>query len=164
MGFVAVVLSFVGIWGYVMYLSVFEGRADLRDHLEDTRWVESAEATCVPTAASIERLPFASEIDSLDERADVLDVATGELEDMVRQLRGLVPPSDPEEARAVSRWLDDWEAFNRDRREYAQRFRAGEDEPFTVTDRGGYQIDVLLDDFAVKANDMPSCAPPDDVG
>lgn len=164
LGVLAVVASFIGIWGYVLYLSVFVGRADLRDRLDDTDWVESAEATCAPVAASIERLPFASELDTLDERADVLDTATAELEVMVRRLRGLVPPAEADEARAVSRWLDDWEEYNRNRRAYADRFRAGEDDPFRVTDRGGYQIDVLLDDFAVKANDMPSCAPPDDVG
>jgi hypothetical protein len=83
---------------------------------------------------------------------------------MVADLRGLVPPDDPEEERAVSRWLDDWEEYLRNRRAYADRFRAGLDEPFRVTDRGGYQVDVLIDDFAARANDMPSCAPPDDVG
>lgn len=164
LGVAAVALSFVGIWGYVLYLSFFVGRADPRDHLDDNRWVESAEATCAPTAAAIERMPFISEVDDPAARAELLDQATDELERMVSLLRGLVAPAEPEEARAVDRWLDDWEVYNQDRREYADRFRAGEDEAFTVTDRGGYQADVLLDDFAVKANDMPSCAPPDDVG
>lgn len=164
LGFAAVALSFVGIWGYVLYLSFFVGRADHRDKLDDTRWVESAEATCEPTAASIEQMPFISEVDDPVERAELLDQATDELERMVVQLRGLVAPAEPEEARAVDRWLDDWELYNQDRREYAEFFRSGRDEAFTVTDRGGYHVDVLLDDFAVKANDMPSCAPPDDVG
>lgn len=163
-GVVAVIASFVGIWGYVLFLSFFVGRADLRDRLEDQQWVETAEATCAPTGAAVERLPFASELDSLDERADVLDTATARLEAMVRRLRTLAPPDDGAQARAVGRWLDDWEEYNRNRRAYADRFRAGLDEPFRVTDRGGFQVDVLLDDFAVKANDMPSCAPPDDVG
>jgi len=171
LGVLAVVASFVGIWGYVLYLSIFVGRADPADHLDDTYWVEAAEATCAPTAAAVERMPYASELRSIDDReaaltarADALDAVTDELEPMIRTLRGLVPPSDPEEARAVGRWLDDWDALIQDRREYAAAFRAGEDEPFTVTDRGGYQVDVLLDEFAAKANEMPSCAPPDDVG
>lgn len=164
LGVLAVVLSFVGVWGYVLYLTFFEGRADLRDHLDDTEWVATAEATCAPTATAIEGLPLASELDSFDERAEVLDTATERLERMVRELQALAPPSEADEARAVERWLVDWEAYNQDRREYADRFRAGEDEPFRVTDRGGYQIDVLIDDFAIKANDMPSCATPDDVG
>ncbi len=164
LGVGVVVLSFVGIWGYVLYLSIFVGRADLPDRLEDTGWVESAEATCAPTAAAVARLPFANEVDDPAERGELLDRATDELAPMVNSLRGLVAPAEPEEARAVGRWLDDWDVYIQDRREYADRFRAGEDAAFTVTDRGGYQIDVLLDDFAVKANDMPSCAPPDDVG
>ena len=161
---VLAVASFIGIWGYVLYLSFFVGRADPMDALSDEEWVETAEATCAPTAAGLRQLPYANELDDPAERAEVLDEATGRLERMVRQLRGLNPPDDAEEARAVSRWLDDWEEFNRNRRAYAERFRAGLDEPFRVTDRSGYQIDVLIDDFAAKANDMPSCAPPDDVG
>ena len=163
-GVLLVVLSFIGIWGYVLYLSFFVGRSEPLDHLDDTDWVASAEATCAPVATSVADLPFASELDAPTERADVLDEATDQLEVMVADLRGLVPPDDPEEARAVGRWLDDWEEYLRNRRSYAERFRAGLDEPFRVTDRGGYQVDVLIDDFAARANDMPSCAPPDDVG
>jgi hypothetical protein len=163
-GLLVVVLSFVATWGYVMYLSIFVGRADPRDHLEDSRWVETAEATCAPTSAYVASLPFASEVDDPAERADLLDTATDELDRMVDRLRALDEPSRPEEARAVDRWLDDWAVYVEDRREYADAFRAGEDRPFTVTDRDGYQVDVLLEDFAAEANDMPSCAPPDDVG
>ena len=164
LGLLAVVASFVGIWGYVLYLSIFVGRAEPKDHLDDTEWVAAAEATCAPTANAIDRLGFASELDTPAQRAEVLDDATARLEAMVRRLRDLPPPADAAEARAVGRWLDDWEEFNRNRRAYAENFRAGEDEPFVVTERGGYQIDVVLEEFAAKANDMPSCAPPDDVG
>ena len=163
-GVLAVVASFLGIWGYVMYLSFFVGREDLRDHLDDTAWVASAESACAPTADAIAQEPYANELGSPAARAAVLDDATAKLELMVRRLRALPPPVAPDEARAVRRWLDDWEEYNRNRRAYADRFRAGLDEPFRVTDRGGYQIDVLIDDFAETANDMPSCATPDDVG
>lgn len=162
-GVALVVASFIGIWGYVMYLSIFEGRAEPRDRLDDTEWVAAAEETCAEARADFGDLPFASELDTPAERAEVLDRVTDELEVMVTRLRGLVPPSEPAEARAVSRWLDDWDEFNRNRRAYADRFRAGVDEPFRVTDRGGSQIDVLLDEFAV-INNMESCAPPEDVG
>ena len=164
LGVAAAVASFVGIWGYVLYLSFFVGRADPRDRLQDAEWVATAEAVCAPTTSAIERLGFASELDDPVERADLLDDATARLEGMVARLRNLAPPDDPAEARAVGRWLDDWEEYNRNRRDYADAFRAGDDEPFVVTERGGYQIDVVLEDFAAKANEMPSCAPPDDVG
>lgn len=162
-GVLAVVASFVGIWGYVLYLSVFEGRAEPRDRLDDTAWTEAAEETCATTRADLARLPYASEVDSLAERADLLDAATDELEVMVRRLDGLFPPSDAEEARAVERWLADYREYLQNRRDYADRFRRGLDEPFRVTDRGGFQIDVLVDDFA-HVNYMESCETPDDVG
>jgi hypothetical protein len=161
---VLAVASFVGIWGYVLYLSFFVGRADPQDRLSDQEWVRTAEATCAPVSDVVEQLPFANELESPRQRAEVLDDATDRLEVMVRRLRGLVPPRDDADARAVGRWLDDWEEYNRNRRAYADTFRAGEDEPFVVTDRSGYQIDLLVHDFAAVANDMPSCAPPDDVG
>jgi len=166
-GVLAVVVSFVGIWGYVMYLTFFEGRAEPRDRMADTRFTAAAEATCAESSGVFAGLPFANEVDSPPERGDLLDEGTDELEVMVTRLEGLEPPGDPDEAVAVARWLDDYRTFIQDRREYAdaQRDPSSEryDRPFAVTDRGGFQIDVLLDDFA-GINDMPSCETPDDVG
>lgn len=163
LGVLAVVASFLGIWGYVMYLSVFEGRVEPRDRLDDTTWTTAAAETCAVTRAQIARLPYASEVDSLPERAELLDDATDELEVMLTRLDGLFRPDDRAEARAVDRWLADYRVYLQDRREYADRFRAGLDEPFRVTDRSGFQIDVLIDDFA-RVNHMESCETPDDVG
>ena len=85
---------------------------------------------------------------------------------MVDRLDGLALPADPEEAAAVERWLADYRTYLGDRRAYeaAQRDPAADryDEAFSVTDRGGYQIDVLIDDFA-HVNYMESCETPDDV-
>lgn len=166
-GVLAVVVGCVGIWGYVMYLTFFEGRAEPRDRLGDTRFTAAAEETCAESTAFFESLPFANEVDSPEERADLLDEGSDELEVMVTRLEGLVAPRDADEAVAVERWLDDYRTFIQDRREYAdaQRDPSSEryDQPFAVTDRGGFQIDVLLDDFAL-VNDMGSCETPDDVG
>jgi len=167
LGVIAVVVSFVGIWGYVMYLTFFEGRAEPRDRMSDTRFTAAAEETCAESIPFFESLPFANEVDTPAERADLLDEASDELEVMVTRLEGLVPPSDADEAVAVERWLDDYRTFIQDRREYAdaQRDPGSDryDQPFAVTDRGGFQIDVLIDDFAL-INDMDSCETPDDVG
>lgn len=163
LGVLVVVAGGVGLWGYVLYLSAFVGRADPRDELDDTSWAVAAEQTCAPSRAAIDDLPLASEAGSPAERAELLDVATAELESMVDRLDALVAPDDPAEARAVERWLADYRAYLQDRREYADRFRRGLDEPFRVTDRGGFQVDLLIDDFA-RVNDMESCATPDDVG
>jgi hypothetical protein len=163
----AVVASFVGIWGYVLWLSFVEGREEPRDRLDDTSWTEAAEETCAGSRLVIDDLPFASEVGSPEDRADLLDAATDELDVMVERLGELVPPREADEARAASRWLADYRTFLQDRREYAAAQRDPDhpryDRPFSVTDRGGYQIDVLLDDFA-RVNYMESCETPDDVG
>jgi hypothetical protein len=166
-GVIAIVLSFVGIWGYVMYLTFFEGRAEPRDRLDDTDFTAAAEEACAESNAFFADLPFANEVSSPEERADLLDEASDELEVLVSRLEGLVPPRDADEATAVQRWLADYRTFIQDRREYAdaQRDPSSDryDQPFAVTDRGGFQIDVLIDDFA-GINDMPSCETPNDVG
>ena len=166
LGVLAVVASFVGIWGYVMYLSFVEGREGPRDRLGDTTWTAAAEETCADSRRVIDDLPFANEVGSPEERADLLDTATDELDRMVTRLDGLVPPRADDEATAVSRWLADYRTYLDDRRQYAdaQRDPSAEryDEAFSVTDRGGYQIDVLIDDFA-RVNYMESCETPDDV-
>ncbi len=163
LGVLVVVASFVGIWGYVMYLSIFVGRAEPRDRMDDTGWTEAAEETCAAPAERIAALPKASEVDDPTERADLLDRGTEILGVMVTRLDGLVPPSAADEARAVDAWLADYREYLQNRRDYADRFRRGVDEPFRVTDRGGFQIDVLIDDFA-RVNFMESCETPDDVG
>ena len=99
-GILVVALSFVGIWGYVMYLTVFVGRAEPRDKLEDPRYAEVAEATCAPFRTRVDRFPPAGSVDDPLERAALLDAATAELEAMVDQLDGVLPPSDAEEAAA----------------------------------------------------------------
>ena len=166
-GVAAVVASFVVIWGYVMFLTFFEGRAEPRDRMGDTRYTAAAEATCAESSGVFAGLPFANEVDSPPERGDLLDEGTDELEVMVTRLEGLVPPRDADEAVAVERWLADYRTFIQDRRAYAEAQRDPSsdryDQPFAVTDRGGFQIDVLLDDFA-GVNDMPSCETPNDVG
>ncbi len=159
----AVAASFVGIWGYVMYLSLVEGREEPRDRLEDTTWTASAEAACARSTPVFESLPFANEADDPVERAQFLAAGTDELEEMVDRLEALPPPATSEEASAVARWLADYRAFIVDRREYEAALRTGQDDAFTVTDRGGYQLDVLIDDFA-RVNFMESCETPDDVG
>lgn len=166
LGVLAVVASFVGIWGYVLYLSFFVGREAPRDRLDDTTWTAAAEGVCAESRVVFDRLPFANQVSSPEERAELLAAASDELEVMVTRLSGLTPPREADEARAVERWLDDYRTYVVDRREYeaAQRDPSAEryDKPFSVTDRSGYQVDVLLDDFA-RVNYMESCETPDDV-
>lgn len=165
-GVVAVVASFVGVWGYVMYLTIVEGRAEPRDRLHDVAWAQRAEETCARSTPVLESLPLASEADSPTERAGFLEDATDELDTMIGRLAALPPPATADEEGAVDRWLADYRAYVQDRREYeaAQRDRGHprHDEPFSVTDRAGYHLDVLVDDFA-RVNFMESCETPDDL-
>jgi hypothetical protein len=165
-GVLVVVASFIGIWGYVMYLTLFVGRAEPRDRLDDTRFTAAAEETCAESRRVIDRLDYASEVGSPPERADLLDAATDQLEVMLTRLDGLIPPRDRAEATAVDRWLADYRIYLVDRREYADAQRdpghPRYDRAFSVTDRGGYQIDLLIDDFA-RVNYMESCETPQDV-
>ncbi|MDZ7674242.1 MAG: hypothetical protein U5K30_04125 [Acidimicrobiales bacterium] len=166
LGVAAVVVSFVGIWGYVMYLTIFEGRTEPRDRLEDTEWAETADVACARSTPEFESIPLAIEADTPAERAELLDTGTDELEEMVGRLDDLAPPDTAEEAAAVDRWLADYRTYLVDRREYAAAQRDPDDprydEPFSVTDRGGNQIDVLIDDFA-HVNRMENCETPGDV-
>lgn len=166
MGVLAVVASFVGIWGYIMWLSFVEGREEPRDRLDDTEWTAAAEAECAEVRERIDALPNAREVGSPEERADLLDAATDDLEELVDRVEELEPPREADEATAVSRWLADYRTYLLDRREYAAAQRDPDhpryDRAFSVTDRGGYQIDVLIDDFA-RVNYMESCEAPDDV-
>lgn len=161
---IGVALSVVGVWGYVMYLTFFEGRDDPRDRMTDVEYREEAEATCAPYRERIDALPLASQVSTPQERADMIDAATAELRDMVADLETLDPPAADDEAQAVSRWLDDWEIYLDDRDAYADRFRQGIDEAFRMTDAGGgEQINAKIDNFA-HINYMESCETPKDVG
>lgn len=155
------IAGFVAIWGYVLYLSFGPGRADPVDRLDDRRFPEAAEPICAATRATIDELPLAPEMATPADRGRLIDAATVELEDMVTALHALERPRG-DEGDVVARWLADWEQYNRDRRAYADRFAQGLDEPARVTDRGGFHIDRLIEEFAI-ANDMDSCAPPPDV-
>lgn len=158
-----VALSVVLVWGYVMFIAFTDGRAEPRDRLSDVAYRERAEATCAPFAEAVAELPLASELETPQERADVLDEATAVLRQMVAALESVEPPSVTDEAAAVERWVDDWWTYLDDRDAYSERFREGLDEAFRVTDVGGQQIDTSIDDFA-HVNYMESCETPNDVG
>lgn len=161
-----IIASFIGMWGYVMYLSFVEGRVEPRDRLTDTTFPIAAEAVCAGPVAAIAALPMANEVQSPEQRADLLDHATVELVAMVAELRRIPLPSVDGETGAVSAWLDDWDQYNLDRSEYAAAQRDPSnpryDKAISVTDRAGFHIDTNIDDFA-HVNYMDSCETPDDV-
>ncbi len=155
---VATLLAMALFWIYA-----FSPLAD-RDHpdrLDVSTFPVAAEQVCAAALAALDEVPPATEAVDPPDRASQLDQSGAILAAMVAELRA-IDPEDPEAARIVSLWLDDWETYLGDRARYADRLRAGEDTAFVVTEKNGDQITEPIDLFA-SVNDMPSCATPLDV-
>ena len=71
-------------------------------------------------------------------------------------------PSDAKGRAIVPQWEADYRIYLEDRREYADRLRAGEDVPFSETALDGIPISDKVEVFAGD-NEMPACAPPVDL-
>ncbi len=141
-----------GLWG---------PREDPPGTLDEPGFSEAAEDVCADTLAAITALPPAHEASSPEERAAMIAEANTSLGELLEGLRALAP-DDGDDAGRVSRWLDDWETFLSDRRAYSATLASGEDARFVESEKEGDHISEALAFFA-EINDMPSCAPPDDV-
>lgn len=155
----AVAASF-GIWVYAF--SPFPSRRAV-DTLEDTAFPTAAEPRCAEARARLEALPSGIEAETAEARAASLDASTDVLDAMVSELRALAPPEDHPDAATIDAWLDDWERYLADRRDYAERLREDGSARFQLSDRNGQAVTVAMDNLA-NVNDMPSCATPGDVG
>ena len=92
-----------------------------------------------------------------------MDLATAELDRMLRELDALGLPATDKGAEIVPRWLTDYELYLQDRRDWAAVLRTGDDPPFLVSGTAdGVRVTDLLTTFA-EVNEMPSCAPSGDV-
>lgn len=131
------------------------------DELDSPAFADAARPLCAAAVAELNELPLAREVRSMDERADLLDSGSAIYRRLVAELRDLAPDPDTRDGDIVGRWLDDYEIYLADRDAYAADFRAGIDEPFSVTTKGRYQITEPLDEFAA-ANDIRDCATPGD--
>lgn len=151
-------LACVVLWTYALW----GPRHDPPGTLDEPGFAVSAERVCRDALSAIEALPLPFESTSPQERAEVVRAANAELEAMLDSLDTAVPRSG-EDRRRVREWLGDWRTFLGDRQAYADALAAGEDPRFTETDKGGDHISQALEFFA-QINDMPSCAPPPDVG
>ncbi len=160
-GRVAAVVALLGMALFWIYAFSPLADRDNPDRLDVRTFPLAAEQVCAAAIAALEQVPPASEAIDPPDRAGQLDQSGAILATMVAELR-TIDPEDPEAARIVSLWLDDWETYLGDRARYADRLRAGEDVAFVVTEKGGNQITEPIDVFA-DINDMPSCATPLDV-
>ena len=82
---------------------------------------------------------------------------------MLAQLRTLVPVG-AAETEAETQWIEDWQVYVHDRRDYTAQLRVDPMTRFAVTqsDRDKRQVTSALDRFA-EINAMPSCVVPDDL-
>ncbi len=154
----AVVVGLIAFWVYA-----FSGlaRQDHPDSLDDDSFARAAEPLCAEAMAAVAALPVGVETATAQDRASVLDEATGILDDMVLDLRAQAPAPATRDRRLVSSWLEDWETYLSDRREFADSIREDPDARFLVTARAGRQVTAPIEVFAA-VNDMPSCAAPGD--
>jgi hypothetical protein len=163
---VLAVLFFVllaGFWGWVWYYHLSgQGEIDMPDRLDDLSWTVEADQICEAAEARIAALPGAHNAASADDRADVIEIATGEIETMLVELEAIVPTGASRDARITSAWLDDYRTFVDDRYRYAETLRVDPGARFLVTEKQGRYITAPIDRFA-RVNEMEGCMAPEDV-
>lgn len=154
------VLAMVAFWVWAFSPWAPRGHPD---ELDDPAFSDAAEQQC---AIVVERVATdvapANEATSPLERAGQIEQSSDLFAQLLVDLRALAPPPGTRDGDLVERWLDDWEIYVADRYAYADDFRNGISEPFSVTAIRGGQITDPIDSFA-NANAMPSCASPTDV-
>lgn len=148
----SVVMWSYGLWG---------PRHDPPGTLTGRGFPAAAEDACADVVATIEALPPAQEAGTPQERAAVIRQADEALTGLLAELREIAPV-EGQDAEMVALWLDDWQRFLADRRAYADTLAGGEDSRFVESEKEGDHISEALAFFA-EINEMPSCAPPEDV-
>lgn len=156
------VLAGAAFWIWALF---FASRESV-NKIEDRGWAERAEAICVVARDDREALADYRELEGSDaamltERAAIVDRATDIVETALDEVVS-VTPTDAKGQDLVPQWEADYRQYLADRRDYAERLRAGEDVPFSETALDGIPISEKLQRFAAD-NEMPTCAPPTDL-
>ena len=133
------------------------------DTLDGKAFTANAEARCAATMERLDALPRDLDIDNPQQLAEQVASGTDLLIPLVPDLRNLARNvTDPDEARKVNLWLDDWNVYIADRNSLVAKLRQGERAEFVYTARDGVQIARIIDRFA-QVNDMLSCETPKDI-
>lgn len=151
----------VAAWIYVIF---FYRPELLIDELADRTFPRQAEEICAVAVARFEELPFASQAASAVERAREVERSNEIFDEMVRDLRTVVPTDPPEANEAVLEWLDDWDTYLDDRRAYVADLYEDPHARFLETAKGGPNkgITRAITGFA-QVNRMDSCVTPGDL-
>lgn len=151
----------LAFWGAILGWTVAADPGNPPSYLTDRTFPAAAEDICAETMALVATFGNGAEVETMEERAVLVERQDGEFLAMIDELRRL-PRPDGEEGEWVAEWLDDWETHVGDRQDWAERLHAGEDPPFVETPKGGDQVSEAIDQFA-ETNEMPSCATLGDV-
>lgn len=132
------------------------------DEFDDASFVSAAEAICAPRQAEIASYVNPTTLDRPEERAELVQAGTEQLEQMIAELKALPLPADAQAAATIPRWIADYELYLQDRRDWTEDLFAGEDTPFTISgNEDGVRVTDLVQTFA-EVNGMDSCAPSQD--
>ena len=132
------------------------------DKLDDSDFAIQAKALCTDAEKQLQEIPFALSAASPEERADQIDRGTAIYRDLLANLSDIAPDISTRDGELVRLWLTDYSIYLDDRDRYAEKFRDGIDEAFTVTKKGSRWVTDPVDEFA-KANKIRECLVPLDV-
>ena len=153
-------LSVAG-WAGVLGYELVAEPGDPPAFLDDRSFPTAAEPLCAAAMAEVETFGSAAAVDTIEERAELVERQDEVFTAMLADLRQL-PRPEGEQGEWVTEWLDDWDTHVRDREAWAATLRTGEDPPFEETAKGNNRVSEAVDEFA-RANEMPSCATFNDV-
>jgi hypothetical protein len=155
----------VGLAGFWIYALFFASKEAV-NRVGDRAWAERAQEICTDANDEREGLADYRVVDEtnlamLAERGDLIDRVTDVIERMLDEVVAVEPRDDKGRA-IVPLWESDYRKYLEDRRRFADRLRAGHNDPFRETAVDGIPISDKLEVFAGD-NDMPACAPPHDL-
>jgi hypothetical protein len=145
------------MWIYALFVA---NPANTVDKLNEPSFPRAAQPVCANTLDEFRRLDLVNKVAASPvERAALVDKADAQLVVMLQRLRTLVP-APGQDATAVTKWLDDWDQWLRDRATWSEKLHRNEDAPFLEKQRDTRQPNSkALDDFA-RTNEMRACTTP----
>lgn len=152
----------VVMWVYALFFASKESV----NKFADRAWAQRAQARCLiaeQTRKNLADYRIVSTLgpDALKERADIIDLSTDTMQDFVSEFR-MSLPTDAKGFELVGLWLDDYEIYIADRREFTNDLRLGIDKKFAETPIKGLPISEKIATFAAD-NEMSNCKPPIDL-
>lgn len=150
------------MWIYALFFASKE----VVNRVEDEQWRHQSDEICLVAKHEREslidlRLVGESGPNALAERADLVDLATDSLENMIGSIAAL-PVADAKGAAIVPLWLADYRIYIADRRSYTDQLRKGVNLPFAESQVDHLPLSEKLSTFAAD-NHLTSCKPPVDL-